>query len=268
MNNIFYYEQMSRFKNSINLDDLTDEDYMKNSKLFIEFVDKLLLKKQKTWIYLSIGGCYSNKENKNFCINNQLLPTFNYLDDYEPIYIGIDNFNYMEKEEFEKYNKVDHIYLFNMYWIDTYKPLVDCLYKLFEYNIKSKGIIICTNFCKYKMFRSPIFPNLISLFYNDYDLNEFKNIYSRIFFSGIKIDKHTEYIKKNRCIFLEWEGLISENNKKLYLVGYNNEFTRINFKGTPTLIQNITDLSGTPSAYEFTNQIYFNIDQLLFDIDS
>lgn len=251
---IQFYEQMGSFKKfkDEQLHDLDDSDCAVICENFINLIDKIIDSHTKYCIYISIGG-YSS--------NYQLFPKINHTDDYQTIYIGIDNFNYMSSELFNKYNSEDHIFLLNMYWIDTYMPLINSLRKLICYNIETNGIIICANYCKYRAFSSPIFRNLISLFYSK-DLKKsdsLKDIYNQIFIIGIRMKTHIDAVSRNRCIYLDWRGYIEDDrNTKMCLVGYNNTF----FGRKTNLLKN--QLTSFEHMKNFTNtwEVYFNISQL------
>ena len=259
MDKIHFYEQNLSFRKTDTFDKLTIDDYKEVSDKFIKFIDELtsIDKKndKKMWIYLSLGGAY-NDENENFCLENQLFPNLYYLDDYEPIYIALDNFGY--SKNVDSYKK-ENTHIFNMYWFDNYKPLVDSFEKLIKYIKKTKGMLICINFCKYINFKSPVFTNLPSLFYKDYANDDSFVNYNKIYFKGSKIKFHLSNIKHNRCLYLDWGG---EN--KLYLLGYNNPFLK---RKLSVLITNISDLENlekdTPTL---SNEIHFNIDKLFLDI--
>ena len=145
MNNIEYYEQMSAFKkfDGTKLCDLTDEDKCAMTTDFIQFIRKIIASDKKYWIYLSIGGSYTEESD-----SNQLFPELNYKEDYEALYIGIDNFSRINKEQYDNYNMKDHIFLFNMYWLDNYQPLLKIMRELIQYNIQKSGVLICGNFCR------------------------------------------------------------------------------------------------------------------------
>ena len=260
MNPFHYFEQCSKYKKD-DFKDLNEHDYNLNSEKLIVFIDELIKSKKKYWIYLSLGGCYGDKEKKDFNINNQILPELQYLEEYTPIYIALDNFNYMPIDEFNKYNEEDNINLFNMYWFDDDTNLISSFIELMKYNIDSNGVIICANYCKYKVYPSPLFSNLISIFYQDYTTNyEFENKYNQIYFSGIKMKKHIKYIEKNRAIFLEWGGFSCKDNLNLYLVGSNNLIYKNN-KDKINLIQHVSDIEN----FTKSNEVYFNISKLIFD---
>ena len=59
-----------------------------------------------------------------------------------------------------------------MYWLDD-KPLIYNLGQFLDYNTNKEGKTLCINFAKFSQYQnsSPIFKNLINLFYPDKSQN-------------------------------------------------------------------------------------------------
>ena len=259
--NLEYWERAKRIL-TYDLKAPREIDYAYHVKEFIEFLQKMIESNKKYNLYLSIGsncGIDSQYSTENCIINQNSPPKGFHNDDGELIILIIDKFNRKELElNRAKINPTfkDNTFFFNMYWLDDYKPLIDSLGQFLDYNTKNNGKSLCVNFAKFDKHQnqSPIFINLIKLFYID-DMQNFR-----------QTSEHYNQIVKYRRMYLDWtyyNSINTSDDRDASLVLYFPD-NILYFDGVNSPKQQLIRISQLNEPNDLLN-IYFSAQNIEFD---